>query len=776
VGKELVYIDAAGSKQAIDLGLDTYKNAAERGQSVPQYLASTFPTDAAKYGSPFEQLCEQTGIFLKGNKDFGLRPSTVGEVLNPKQEAASITKEGVPASRILFPAVILGLIEDKLAVDLKTSVTGLESLIAVDDSIASDKFERPVLNFSNPEAARSAPVGQLALPQSMLTITASDVARKIPSWAIGLEISEQAQRSTTLDLVGLAVARQAAVESNEKAYGYILSFLNGEADYSISALRVVEDRVQETSTTTGTGGYSLLGATTSYVTFASKMKAGDSAYCVVEDVNASGSPTGGYETGIYTMGATGLLERTNVHSSSNAGAAVNWAAGTRRISMGLTSSQFKEVAAPDKRKLAKWFAGGIEGKKAVWVGDSTTEQLAFLGFINYDGSPTFIGSLFPQLLSTKHYNYGLNGALMAGFVQPGGNFPNSATPPLNTNISGVVTTKADLYIFCYGLNDMRGGIGPGNSGNPFGGNFPDYREAYGGSNMVAMALILQYWMKSFVTQVRATNPDCAIIFRMPNSANTDCVFMANGVTPQQMMDVLRLAYRGDPALNVPSPETFDEGILVWDAMATIYSEKAYSVHNDLIESLNDGLHPNVNAYRMMLLELCTLLTEPPAAALANPDEARRAAAREAAIAHGWQSRFELEAIRYSGMYKLLYTSSVGYNSASFMDMGFGRTLSSGDHMWGGALGTARASAAPTGLAIGDVIVWGEPGSEVVKVVKDLGNGNEGAIRWYSGVDIHGETLPSSIAVGTRGLVYRLDKGASVLAHRNDSISAKDGTL
>ena len=223
---------------------------------MPQYLATAFPTDAAKHGSAFEQLCEQNGIFVKGNKEFGIRPSTLGDVLNPKQDAATITKEGVPASRILFPAVILGVIEDKLATDLKTSVLGLEKMIAVDDSISGDKFERPVLNFSGPEAARSAPVGQLALPQSMLSITASDVARKIPSWAIGLEISEQALRSTTLDLVGLAVGRQAAVESNEKAYAYILSFLNGDSDYSIAALSSIAGKVLAASSldAAATGG------------------------------------------------------------------------------------------------------------------------------------------------------------------------------------------------------------------------------------------------------------------------------------------------------------------------------------------------------------------------------------------------------------------------------------------------------------------------------------------------------------------------------------------
>ena len=40
---DLIYIDAAGDKRALDLSLDTYRRAGEAGLSVPQYLASGFP-------------------------------------------------------------------------------------------------------------------------------------------------------------------------------------------------------------------------------------------------------------------------------------------------------------------------------------------------------------------------------------------------------------------------------------------------------------------------------------------------------------------------------------------------------------------------------------------------------------------------------------------------------------------------------------------------------------------------------------------------------------
>lgn len=242
---QLVVIDAKGDKKAVDLSLDTYKDASAAGRTLAQHLNTIYPTDAAKYGSAYEQLLEQSGVFVKGDKKFGLRASNMHDVLNPTKEAASaITRDGIPASRILFPAVILDVIENKLAVDLKTNVNGLASMIAVEESIAGDRWERPVIDFSAPEAARSAPVSQLTLPNVMMTITASDKGMRIPSWAIGMEISEQALKVTTLDLVGLAVARQAAVEANEKANGYILSFLNGDADLSMAALSSFSGKVQ----------------------------------------------------------------------------------------------------------------------------------------------------------------------------------------------------------------------------------------------------------------------------------------------------------------------------------------------------------------------------------------------------------------------------------------------------------------------------------------------------------------------------------------------------
>jgi len=243
---DVIYIDAKGDKQAVDLSVSMYADAADKNMSLKQFMAVKYPTNAEKHGSAYEQVLDQAGVYVRDNKEFGIRASTIGDVVNPKN-AAAITREGIPASRLLFPAIMLDVIEDKMMRDYTTNPAGLTGLLAIDDAIQGERFERPVLNFSRPEAARSGTIAQLALPNAMLSITSSDKAMRIPTWGIGLEISEQAQKSTTLDLVGLALARQAQVEANERANAYILSLLQGDVDHGMAALSTLAGKVVKAS-------------------------------------------------------------------------------------------------------------------------------------------------------------------------------------------------------------------------------------------------------------------------------------------------------------------------------------------------------------------------------------------------------------------------------------------------------------------------------------------------------------------------------------------------
>lgn len=97
--------------------------------------------------------------------------------------------------------------------------------------------------------------------------------------------------------------------------------------------KIVADLVLETSTTLATASYVLLGAVTGFRAFSSVCANNDTAEYYAADVDANGVPSGGWETGLGTWGTGGVLARTTIYASSNAGAAVSWGAGTRRIAL-----------------------------------------------------------------------------------------------------------------------------------------------------------------------------------------------------------------------------------------------------------------------------------------------------------------------------------------------------------------------------------------------------------------------------------------------------------
>jgi hypothetical protein len=93
----------------------------------------------------------------------------------------------------------------------------------------------------------------------------------------------------------------------------------------------VFDRVQETTTVTGTGTATLLGAVTGYQSFAVVANENLCAYAIVA-VDGSGSPTGQWEVGIGVYSTTGpTLTRDSIRASTSSNQRVVFAAGTKRV-------------------------------------------------------------------------------------------------------------------------------------------------------------------------------------------------------------------------------------------------------------------------------------------------------------------------------------------------------------------------------------------------------------------------------------------------------------
>lgn len=99
---------------------------------------------------------------------------------------------------------------------------------------------------------------------------------------------------------------------------------------------VVNDRVKETSTTTGTGTLNLAGAVQDFEGFVAGIGTGNTTYYSI--VNTG---TGEFEVGIGTVtdAATDTLSRDTIISSSNSDAAVNFSAGTKDVFCTLPASK-----------------------------------------------------------------------------------------------------------------------------------------------------------------------------------------------------------------------------------------------------------------------------------------------------------------------------------------------------------------------------------------------------------------------------------------------------
>jgi len=98
---------------------------------------------------------------------------------------------------------------------------------------------------------------------------------------------------------------------------------------------IVNDRVKETTTTTGTGDITFAGATTGFETFAAGIgNSNTTYYCITLPGSAE------FEVGLGTLSAdSSTMARTTVISSSNSDSAVNFSAGTKDVFCTLPASK-----------------------------------------------------------------------------------------------------------------------------------------------------------------------------------------------------------------------------------------------------------------------------------------------------------------------------------------------------------------------------------------------------------------------------------------------------
>ena len=145
---------------------------------------------------------------------------------------------------------------------------------------------------------------------------------------------------------------------------------------------VINDRVKETSTTTGTGTLSLAGAETGYESFVAGIGTGNTTYYAIE-LNSAGE----YEVGIGTVtdATPDTLSRTTIISSSNSDAAVNFSAGTKNVFCTL----------PAKRTVSPVMTatGFVVTHASTLDEDQTLDSGVLAGPVTITGTQTVTGTL-----------------------------------------------------------------------------------------------------------------------------------------------------------------------------------------------------------------------------------------------------------------------------------------------------------------------------------------------------------------------------------------------
>ena len=136
---------------------------------------------------------------------------------------------------------------------------------------------------------------------------------------------------------------------------------------------VLNDRVKETTTTTGTGTFTLAGAVTGFETFGTGIGNSNTTYYAVTLPG-----TAEFEVGLGTLSSdSSTIARTTVISSSNSDNAVNFSAGTKTIFCTLPASKAVFLDGSGNATLGADLS----------VGDDLTVEGGVIAFKSNSGSP-----------------------------------------------------------------------------------------------------------------------------------------------------------------------------------------------------------------------------------------------------------------------------------------------------------------------------------------------------------------------------------------------------
>ena len=168
---------------------------------------------------------------------------------------------------------------------------------------------------------------------------------------------------------------------------------------------VLEDRVKETTTSTGTGNLSLAGAASGFRAFSEIMANNDTCDVCIEVGAEWEICEGTWQTG-------GILVRGAVIASSNAGAAVNFSAGSKNV--------FMTFPAYDLKRPRPVAGSSAAGSAPIQLLAGTLMTAAEAGAMEYDGKAFYCSPVARAVVAAMH--------LMSNSADFAGGNVNTAQP------------------------------------------------------------------------------------------------------------------------------------------------------------------------------------------------------------------------------------------------------------------------------------------------------------------------------------------------------------
>jgi hypothetical protein len=236
-----IILDASGQHE-VTLDMSLYKS----DKGFAGELNSRYPVSAGM-PSATEQVFAQCGFYRNEDRKAGVKSPKIRAILDGMDglQAAGTTAPGSNGiSRFLAPAALLTAVENDIYEDRSGVLGQFRQLVGVTQSVAGNRYERPVFNYDPARNSRAKPIAQLSEPTAIGLLTVGETSGTIPIYSSGLEISDQAMDYFGFSEVSKCMSIMATEDLADRADGWLLSMLNGDADHGMGALSTVSGAVE----------------------------------------------------------------------------------------------------------------------------------------------------------------------------------------------------------------------------------------------------------------------------------------------------------------------------------------------------------------------------------------------------------------------------------------------------------------------------------------------------------------------------------------------------